>query len=135
MIRRIFLVVVAGLTLLTAAGCESTATTKPKRNVTIPLEMGKTRTNVTAKIADLMTLELPPSDVPGHGWQVFMLDARFIKQVTEVTPPATPDARPTVRLLAIGPTQKTTVRFLLIRQDGAKEAQPVDGHDVVFSIE
>jgi hypothetical protein len=120
--------------LLSLSGCKSAAP-EPTRSVTLSLEIGKTRTSLTARVGDVITLELLPVELAGYGWQVFLLDTRFFKQLSEVTPPAAGATRPTVRLRALAPTQKTTIRFLLVKLDGAKETQPIDGHDAVFSID
>jgi hypothetical protein len=129
---------VATLVLL-GAGCGSPAL-KPKREVTLALEVGKTKTVFPVKVGDLLTLELPPVDLAGFGWQVFMKDARFLQQRTEVIPPKTQEGRPTVKFLALAGTGRaangrTTVRFLLIKQDGSRETQPIDGYDVIFTID
>jgi hypothetical protein len=122
--------------LVAVAGCASAPPeAKPRREITAPLAVGKTKTVVRLKVGDLVKLELPPVDLAGYGWQVFMHDSRYLHQKTEITPPATPGGRPTVSYLAIKQTPKTTVRFLLVKLDNAKETQPVDGHDVVFMIE
>lgn len=128
-----------GLALLFSAGCASSAV-KQIGAATVPLNATKTKTEIATKVGFLVTLELPPVELAGYGWQVFMLDTRFLQQRTEVKPPATPEGRPTVSFLAIRTTErmgtsKTTVRFLLTKQDGAKETQPVDGHDAIFVIE
>jgi hypothetical protein len=139
MIRRTFVALAFGLALFGAAGCASSGVQQIGA-VTVPLNADKTRTDVAAKVGYLITLELPPVELAGFGWQVFMHDARFLTQKSEITPAKAPGGRATLSFLAIRSTErvgtgKTTIRFLLTKQDGAKEAQPVDGHDVVFSIE
>jgi hypothetical protein len=124
--------------LLLLAGCASTAV-KQLGAVTVPLDAGKTKTEISAKLGFLITLELPPVELAGYGWQVFMLDSRFLRQTTELKPAAA-GARQTVTFFAIKATDrtaggKTTIRFLLTKLDGAKEAQPIDGHDAIFVIE
>jgi hypothetical protein len=129
---------IAGAVLL-GAGCRSAPSMKT-REVTLALEVGKTKTTFNIKVGDLVTLELPPVDAPGFGWQVFMKDGRYLKQTTEVVPPKSAGGGATVKFLAMLSTERasnnrTTVRFLLIKQDGSKESQPIDGHDAIFTIE
>jgi hypothetical protein len=120
---------------LLLAGCGAGPTVKPLKTVVVPLELAKTRTIVKAQVGDLLKLELPPVELAGYGWQIFQHDSRFLQQTGDVKPPATADGRPTATFLALKPTPRTTMRFLLVKLDGAKEAQPIDGHDVIFSIE
>jgi hypothetical protein len=122
-------------TLLAGVGCSSATTLKELGRATVALETSQSRTNVATKVGYLMTLELPPVELGGYGWQVFMHDARFLRQTTEITRPPPGATRPTVSFFALRATDKATVRFLLIKLDGAKEAQPVDAHDVIFMIE
>ncbi len=134
MIRRLS-AVLAAAALSAAAGC-GTPQAKVKQEVTVPLDVTKTRTVIAAHVGDLVKLELPPVELAGYGWQVFLLDSRYLKQRTEILPPAAPGGRATVSFLATQATPgKTTVRFLLVKLAAAREAQPVDGHDAVFTIE
>jgi hypothetical protein len=133
-LRRLLLLLSAGGAHL-LLGCETAAVVKPVRTVVVPLDATKTRTNVAAHVGELLKLELPPVEVAGYGWEIFQHDSRFLKQTEDVKPPVNAGGRSTVAFLAVVPTQRTAMRFLLVKLDGAKEAQPIDGHDVVFSIE
>lgn len=139
MIRRILPAWALGLIVFAAAGCASSGV-RQIGTATVPLNTDKTRTDIAAKVGYLITLELPPVELAGYGWQVFMHDSRYLSQKSEIIPPKGPGGRSTVSFFAIRNTErigtgKTTIRFLLTKQDGAKEAQPIDGHDAVFSIE
>ena len=107
----------------------------PKRTITVALDLESKTTPVTAKVGDLVTLELPPVELAGYGWQLFLHDARFLKQMTEILPPATAGGRPTVSFYVLRASPKSLIRFLLVKQDGSREAQPIDGHHVVFKIQ
>jgi hypothetical protein len=136
MLRRIPVTLLAA-GLLAVAGCSTAPKpAKASKEITATLAAGKTKTTLRLKVGDLVKLELPPVEFAGYGWQVFMHDSRYLQQKTAIIPPAAADGRATVSFLAIKPPPvKTTVRFLLVKLDGAKETQPIDGHDVVFTID
>lgn len=134
-LRSVVSVTLLGALLALVPGCASGPKFDAKRTVAVALETGKTKTVVNAKVGDLTKLELPPVELPGFGWQIFLLDTRYVKQMSEITPAATPGGRGTLSIFAVRAVPKTTVRLLLVKLDGAKTTQPVDGHDIVFSIE
>lgn len=119
------------------SACSSrTEVVTPRGDVSVTLDASAKRTTHTVEVANRVHVTLPPADAT-HGWQISYHDARFLKQVTEVTPPKTPEGSATITFLAIKPTagRTTRVRFVLLPVGAAREATPIDGHDLVLTIQ
>ncbi|MEX2045028.1 MAG: hypothetical protein WD941_06715 [Opitutus sp.] len=116
------------------AGCNSgPAVPQPIGTETLPLAQDANRTMARVKIGYELTLELPPVPVPGHAWKIMSADVRFVKQMSEIKP-AVEGGRPQVNFLTLR-TGRTIIRFLLLPAGRTPEADPIDHHSAILTIE
>lgn len=121
--------------LLLACGCSSRVETiAPKGDSPVALSTTSKRTTHTAKFAERILVTLPPADYSTHQWEISFHDARFTRQLSEFQSPPTEGAGATVAFLAtrLGTTR---IRFVLLPRGAQREATPIDGHDLVLTIE
>lgn len=117
------------------SGCGSRVNTvTPQGESAVTLDADSKRTTHTAKYANRITVTLPPADLATHRWEISFHDARFLKQLTEFQPPKSPDAGASIGFLATR-TGTTRIRFVLLPSGNAREATPIDGRDLVLTIE
>jgi hypothetical protein len=117
------------------AGCGTgQVTIAPKGEAPVTLGSEGRRTTHTAQHANRITITLPPADAATHKWHISSHDARFLKQLTDVLPPKPGETAQTITFLAIR-TGTTRLRFVLLPISSAREATPIDAHDLVLTIQ
>lgn len=119
-------------------GCRSrTRPIQPQGDAAVVLSTTAKRTTHTAKVANRVIVTLPPVDLTTHEWQISAHDTRYLRQLTAFLPPKTPDDGATITFLALQatPGRSTRVRFVLLPAGTAREATPIDGHDLLLAIQ
>ena len=116
------------------AGCNSgPKAPQPIGAATITFAQDANRTTARVKLGYELTLELPPVPVPGHAWKIMSADVRFVKQTSEIRP-AVEGGRAQVNFLTLR-TGRTIIRFLLLPAGRTPEADPIDHHSAILTIE
>jgi hypothetical protein len=123
-----------GVLVLAFCGCTTQAPPLTKRgSVSVKLENDVKKNTVSAKIFNEVRIELPPVEQPGFAWQIFSHDTRVLKQETDIQP-ATDGHGPSVTFIAVHVAARSLVRFLLVKPND-RETQPIDGHDVLVTVQ
>ena len=117
--------------IVLAGGCQTSTPLKPKGAVAVTIDRAKKATEAKAQLENLITLTLPPV-AAGQVWQITFHDARFLKQMQEIKAPAAPGGGATVVFLAINPTPRTRVRFLLL--PNANSRDPIEQQELILEI-
>lgn len=115
--------------------CSSGANTlTPTGEASISLSETPKRTTHAVKLGNLITIHLPPADGSTHAWHIAHHDGRYLKQTSEVVPPARADAAATITFIAAR-AGTTRLRFLLLPLAAGREADPIDVHELVLTIQ
>jgi hypothetical protein len=132
---RVFVATLLAAALLAIIGCKSQPQFKALTKAEFALDGETKRTMVSTQVAEEIKLRLPRIAAADYRWEIFAHDSRFLRQTSEISPPEGPDRISFVTFLALRPTARPTlVRFLLVRDNGEKETQPVDSNDVAIEI-
>ena len=125
------LIIVAGLAGIT--GCESSnGALKFSGSVAVSLEAAEKRGRVTARLANLVAITLPPAP-PGFEWQLAFHDTRYLKQHTGILLPQNPSEGSTVSFVAVT-TGSTRLRFLLLPVTPGRAVDPLDQQELIVTI-
>lgn len=123
--------------LLAASAGSGCASKKPDLTPTgtaaVKLDADHKVSAFTVKQLNLVVLTLPPADGE-HRWAISFHDTRYLKLMSEIQAPASPDAGATVSFLALK-TGRTRLRFLLLPTTKARSVQPIDQQEFVLTIE
>lgn len=123
------------LSLGLGSGCESgVAKIKPKGKVEVAIPADKKAAGVSAISLNEIVVSLPPPKIEGYRWVINFLDARFLKQTSEIMPPDDTHPTPWVSFVAIF-SGRTRIRFILLPGDNDRESKPVDEREVIVEIE
>lgn len=127
-------VALAALLSLFAAGCETQKIPPPTSTASATLDPSVRKTSLTTRLGTDLKLELPPPKRPGHVWTIMQNDTRYLRPLTEISPPAPDTGLSTVHFHAMT-TGRTALRFIAIPLGASKEATPGDNYDVVVTIQ
>jgi hypothetical protein len=135
--RMLVFMVLAGCMAAFVIGCASgPAIIVAKTRQTVPLSLDENRSTVATKVAEEITLLLPPTQPhPGHRWVLALHDSRMLQQRSEIEPSAAADGRASIRFVAQRPVNRTMLRFLLVPDSEARAVEPIAMHEVVVSIQ
>lgn len=117
------------------AGCSSGGNSPtPTGEASISLSTTARRTVQTVKLDNVVIIALPPANSTTHAWQIAQHDGRYLQQTSDVVPAAGKDDRATVTFIAAR-TGTTRLRFLLLPLAAGRQADPLDGHELVLTIQ
>ena len=135
-IRPTVLIAIIAVPWLTLAGCSTpkSAELKAVGSATVRVDPENRRTLAKVRLANDVTLVLPPANPPGYVWLIAAHDSRFLHQRTEIMTAADPAKGSTVTFIAVR-LGVTRLRFVLVESAEKTETNPTDFREVELTIQ
>ena len=131
MLRKVFISFLAAL-LLSGSGCFLSPKLEPVGTVSISLDGVKKTGALTTGLLDEVVLQLPPVTEAGYVWEVFLLDHRFVKVTSHLSPPNADGVQSmTFITTRVG---RTRARFMLVKAN-VTESAPIDSQEILLTVE